>query len=360
MKHSGTGVARAGRIVRAGAVLAIVGCAALGGSMHRSAAAQPAGRGADRQKVVQALRQLVARRQYAQARKLGYALIWRDLDQSEVMFLLGRALEGLNSKDEAATIYTLLLRTLEGKPDPRRARPAATARLKVLDVDHQRRKAKFIAAATGRKFESPKAVDDGWMLTARCDLFTPYCLGCWTLVGPRGGVPADWIHNRQGRLHRSGAKFIPAFDGRKGLLYTQSIRDKPDPKKHKGNDFHVMHLARLGGHPPHLTLTNFGGCRCLRVGVKAEERPFELRVYVGDKRVLSQRIDSSKWWDLKVDLPQPASAASRPASRPAHGGAASRATTQPARQKVVLELVSPEDQPYSGCVWIDYADFFVN
>lgn len=356
MKGSGTGVTGAGRIVRAGALLVIVGCAVLPGMMHRSAAAQPAGRGVDVRKVVQALRQLVTRRQYDKARKLGYALIWRDLGQSEAMFLLGRALEGLNSKDEAATIYTLLLRTLENKPDPRRCRPAAAARLKVLDVDYQRRKAKFIAAAAGKKFDSPKAVDDGWMLTARCDLFTPYCLGCWTLVGPRGGVPPDWIHNRQGRLHRSGAKFIPAFDGRKGLLYTQSIKDKPDPKKHKGDGFHVKHLARLGGHPPHVTLTNFGACPCLRVGVKAEGPVFELRVHVEGKRIFSRRIDGSKWWDLKVDLPQPAAAASRPAG----GGAASRAATQPAHQKVILELVCPEDQPGSGNVWIDYADFFVN
>jgi hypothetical protein len=103
-------------------------------------------------------------------------------------------------------------------------------------------------------------------------------------------------------------------------------------------------------------VTNFGGCRNLRVGIKAEERPFELRVYAGGKRVFAQRIDSSKWWDLKVELPQPAAAASRPADAGAAGGA----TTRPAQQKVILELVCPESQPYSGCVWIDYADFFLN
>ncbi len=356
MVHSGTRMTWAGRIVRAGALLAIVACAGLPASMPRSAAAAPAGGGARVLRGVEALRFLVARREYDKARKHGYALIWRDLDQPEAMLLLGRALEGLNKNDEAATIYALLLRTLEGKADPRRYKPQAEARLKVLDADYRRQKAKFIAAAAGKTFESPEAVDDGWMLAARCDLFTPYCLGCWTLVGPRGGVPADWIHNRQGRLHRSGAKFVAAFGGRKGLLYTQSIKDKPHPEKHKPDGYHVSHLARLGGHPPHLTLTNSGGGRYLRIGVKAEERVFELRVYVEGKRIFSRRIDSSKWWDLKVELPHPAAGATRPAD----AGAAGRAAPKPAPQKVIVELVCPEDQPLSGNVWIDYADFFVN
>ena len=344
MKHSGTRMTRAGRIVRTGALLVIVGCVGL------LSAAPPAGGGTRVLKGVEAVRYLVAHRQYDRARKLGYRLIWRNLDQPEAMFLLGRALERLGKKDEAATIYALLLRTLEKKTDPRKYGPRARARLKVLDVDYERQKTRFIAAASGRKFDSPKTVEDGWMLAARCDLFTPYCLGCWTLVGPRGRVPPDWIHNREGRLHRSGAKFVPAFDGRKGLLYTQSIKYKPHPEKHKSDGYHVEHLARLGGHPPQLTLTNFGGCPCLRIGIKAEERGFELRVYVEGKRIFSQRIDASKWSDLKVDLPQPGGAAD----------AGAGAAAQPARQKVVLELVCPEDQPLSGNVWIDYADFFLD
>jgi len=79
-------------------------------------------------------------------------------------------------------------------------------------------------------------------------------------------------------------------------------------------------------------------------------------VYVEGKRVFARRIDSSRWWDLKVELPQPAGAASRPAD----AGATGKAATRPGRQKVILELVCPEHQEYSGCVWIDYADFFLN
>jgi len=343
MQHSGTRLTRSGRIIRTGALLVIVGGVGL-------LAPPPAGGATKVLKGVEAMRYLVARRQYDKARKFGYRLVWRNLDQPEAMLLLGRALEGLGKKDEAATIYALLLRTLENKADSRKYGPRAQARLKVLDVDYERQKAKFIAAAAGKKFDSPKAVDDGWLLAARCDLFTPYCLGCWTLVGPRGRVPPDWIHNREGRLHRSGAKFVPAFHGRKELLYTQSIKDKPHPEKYKSDGYHVEHLARLGGHSPHLTLTNFGGCPYLRIGVKAEERVFELRVYVEGKQIFSQRIDGSKWSDLKVELPQPAVGA----------GAVGGAATQPAWQKVILELVCPEGQPLSGNVWIDYADFFVN
>ena len=132
---------RAGRIVRAGALLVIVACAGLLGRMHRLAAAPPAGRGARTLSGLETLHYLVARRRYDEARKLGYALIWRDLNQPEVMLLLGRALEGLGKNDEAATIYALLLRTLEDKANPRRYRPQADARLKVLDVDYQRQKA---------------------------------------------------------------------------------------------------------------------------------------------------------------------------------------------------------------------------
>ena len=341
---------RVRRIDKTGALLVVVGCAGL------LAAAPPPGGGTRELSGVEAMRYLAARKEYDKARKFGYALIWRDLDQPEAMFLLGRTLEGLGKGDDAATIYALLVRTLEDKPNPRRYGAQAEARLKVLDVGHERQRAAFIAAAAGKKFDSPQAVDDGWMLAVRCDLFTPYCLGCWTLVGPRGGVPADWTHNREGRLHRSGAKFVPAFDGRKGLLYTQSIKDKPHPEKYKPDGYHVENLRRLGGHPPHLTVTNFGGCPYLRIGVKAEGRVFELRVYVDDRQTFSQRIDVSKWWDLKVELPQAAPAAGRPADASAGGGAAG----QPARQKVILELVCPEDQPLSGNVWIDYADFFVN
>ncbi len=346
VKHSGTGTRRAGQIRRTGALLVVMGCVGLLGKTHRLAAAPPAGRGVRTPSGPEAMRYLLARKDYQKARKLGYALIWRDLDQPEAMFLLGRTLEGLNQKDEAATIYALLLLTLEDKPDPRRCRAQTKARLKGLDVAYERERAAFMAAAAGKKFHSPQAVDDGWMLAVRCDLFTPYCLGCWTLVGPRGRVPPDWIHNREGRLHRSGAKFIPDFDGRKGMLYTQSIKDKPHPEMYKSDSYHVDNLARLGGHPPQLTLTNFGACGFLRVSIKAEERPFELRVRVEGKQIFSQRIDSSKWWDLKVLLAQPP-----PAGDPG---------TREARQTVVLELVCPEDQPLSGNVWIDYADFFVN
>jgi len=343
MNHTGTWMRRARTLV------AIMGLAAVLGGFPPVAAAPPA-----RTKVLrgaEAMAYLLSQRDYPKAVMLGHQLIWQDLDQPDVMLLLGRALEGLRKNDEAATIYALILRTLEGKGDPRRFGAQAAARLKVLDTDYERQKAAYVAAAAGRKFESPEAVDDGWMLAARCDLFSPYCLGCWPLVGRRGGVPPDWIHNREGKLHRSGAKFITAFDGRKGLLYTQTIKDKPHPEKYKADGFHVDNLARLGGHPPHLTLTNFGSCPFLRVGAKAEGRIVELRVYVEGKRIFSQRIDSSRWSDLKVPLPAPASPA---ATRPA--GAAG----QPAAQKVILELTCPEDQEYSGLVWIDYADFFVN
>jgi len=340
--------ATAGKVIRVG-VLVILGGAAVLLARKRPAAAAPrtrtrAYRGAD------AVRFLISRRDYPKAVQYGYRIIWRDLDQPEVMFLLGAALERAKKPDDAATIYALLLRTLEGRADPRRWGPRAAARLKAVDKDYERQKAAYVAAAAGRKFDSPQAVDDGWMLAARCDLFSPYCLGCWPLVGRRAGVPPDWIHNREGKLHRSGAKFISAFDGRKGLLYTQSIKDKPHPEKHKSDGFHADNLARLGGHPPQLTLTNFGACPLLRVGIKAEQRPIELRILVDGKRIFAQRIDSSRWWDLKIPLPAPAPAASRPA-----GGAA-----KPAAQKVILELACPEDQQYSGCVWIDYADFFVN
>jgi len=355
MKRSGSCVNRGRRIVCALAALGLVSGVGLLGGMHRSQAAPPA----DAAKVaaaVSALRSMVSQRQYEKARKLGYVLIWRDLDLHEAMWLLGRALEGLNQKDEAATIYALLLRTLENKPDPGRYKPRAEAKLKVLDVAYRRQTAAFIAGAADRKFDTPQTVDDGWMFTARCDLFTPYCLGCWTLVGTRGGVPADWIHNRDGRLHRSGAKFVTAYEGRKGLLYTQSIKDKPHPEKFKSDGFHVDNLARLGGHPPQLILANSGGAPFLRIGTKAEQRDFELRVYVDGKRIFQQRINASKWWDLKVKLPK----AAAPTSRPAAPGGSAADPNKPALQKVILELACPEDQEYSGCVWIDYADFFVN
>ena len=357
------------RIETAGLLLAAVTVAALLAGHGWLSAAPPAQ--SRTLTGVEAQRYLFSQKKYADAETYGYYTIWRDLNQPEALMLLGRTLEILKKNGRAVEVYGLLLRVLEdptiAPADILKYKPQAEARLKPLDKARQQQLAAFIAAAGHKKFESPQTVDDGWMLEARCDLFSPYELACYTLIGQRRSkVPPDWIHNKDGDLHRSGAKFVSEYDGRKGLLYTHAIKDKPHPEKFKPDGYHVENLKRLG-HPPHLTVTNIGDCPLLRVGIKGDNHPFELRVLVDGQVIFSQLVTAKDWADLTIEMPkpgptsQPGAPPTAPVTTPpAQPGATGSSPPPPAHQQAVLELVCPEDRPLSGNVWIDYADFFEN
>ncbi len=285
----------------------------------------------------EAMRLLFQQRQYERVRKIALAMLWDDIRRPEPMYYLAAASEKLGLSEPAAVYCHLLVRILDDpatKPHAKAEwfRRFAGNRLKALDGEHRKRKARYEATAAGKTFPGPGKVDDLWMTQVRCDLHNLHGLYAWKLVGGRKDVKADWIHNRKGEMHRSAMKYVDEVHGRKGVLFSVPIKAKTskDADKH-----HRAVLAKLG-HPTRITLRNVGRCRYLRASARAYGFPFILKAYVADKEVFARTIGTGAWADVKVDL-----------------GEAAR--TGP---EVVLELVVPEKQRWSEGAWIDYIDFF--
>jgi hypothetical protein len=287
----------------------------------------------------EAMRLLFQQRQYERVRKIALALLWNDIRRPEPMYYLAASCEKLGEREPAAVYCHLLGRILDDPATPPHARADwfrrfAANRLKVLDAEHRKRKAAYEAAAAGKRFTAPAQADDLWMTQVRCDLHNLHGLYAWKLVGGRKDVKAEWIHNRKGRMHRSGMKYVDEVDGRKGVLFGIPIKagTSPDADKH-----HRAVLKKLG-HPTRITTPNVGKCRFLRIGAKAYGFAFILKAYAGGKQVLSAKVTTKEWSDLKVDL-----------------GAAAGGDVP-----IIVELVVPEKQRWSEGAWIDYIDFFTH
>ena len=301
-------------------------------------------------KGIEAMRLLYQRGEYARAAYFGYAEIWKDICKPDVLLLIGSSLERLGETEDAAVYYTLALRTLEfGKAaDVRASARQIQAMLARVDAAHRQAKAQYAKTAAGKRFTSPRQVDDLWMSQVTCDLHCLHGLYAWKLVGGRKDARPDWIHNRQGRMHRSGMKYVDEVDGRKGVLFSVPVKAKTSPDADK---WHRAILARLG-HPTQITTANPGHCRFLRIGAKGYGFDFILKAYLAGREIFSQRIGTKDWADLKIDLQE--------AARPAGSPATAKSTTQPAAEAeaVTIELVVPKGQRWSEGVWIDYLDFF--
>ena len=288
---------------------------------------------------IEGLKMLYERGMYAKARQIGYAILWKDIEQPEALRWLAGALEQLGEKDEAAVFAHLLLRVLQrdryaDDKQADRLRRWGTARLKTLDADVRAAQDKHLADAPGRRFTTPEAVDDGWMTQVAADLHCLHGLYAWKLVGGRKDAKPDWIHNRQGAMHRSGMKLVEEVDGRTGVLFSVPIKAATSPD---ADEHHRAALQRLG-HPTQVTTRNAGKCRCLRIGTRAYGFPYILEVLVEGKPVYSKLVGVKAWEDLKVPL----------------GEAAGKDV------EVVLQLVVPEKQRWSEGVWLDYVEFFDN
>lgn len=303
---------------------------------------------------IEAMRLLYQHRRYGEVVKGGYIELWKDICRPDVLLLLGSALEHLGSKDDAAVYYTLALRAQEqgATSGTRASRKTIQAMLARVDTAHKRRMAEYLRTAAGKRFASPEKVDDLWMSQVSCDLHCLHGLYAWKLVGGRRDVKADWIHNRQGRMHRSGMKHVDEVDGRKGVLFGIPVKARTSKDADK---YHRAILDRLG-HATQITTRNPGRCRFLRIGTKAYGFAFIMKVYVSGREVFSRRIDTNNWSDLKIDL----AAAGRPAPVPASAEAATRSADVGEGERVTVELVVPEKQRWSEGAWIDYIDFFEN
>jgi hypothetical protein len=283
---------------------------------------------------MEALRTWHARGNHKEVIENAPKLLWDDIEQPEVLYLLGSSLEKSNRKPEAAAYLTLFLRTLDMKRgDPGNTanfRPAVERRLKAMGQDQATLDGQYKKAAASRKFESPEKVTDIWMSQVEGDLFNLHGLYAWKLTGGRKDAKPDWIHNTQGVMHRSGMKLADEVDGRKGVLFTIPL------KEHGGkglDEHHSKALERLG-HSSRVIAKNPLGRKVLRIGTKAYGFPFILKVKDDNgKELLTKQIGTDNWEDLKLDL-----------------------ATAP--KEVIVELIVPEGQKWSEGLWIDYIDFF--
>lgn len=306
----------------AGVLAAVVSAAALAPSAQRTVRGpKRTMKSGETAKLLQAVKLLYARRQYRDAVQCAYVGVWDDIKHPEVLRYLVMALERLAKKEDAAAFTHILQSVLEDakyKTDARakRWRAWCTVKLRTLDVQFRKDQAKYLAGAAERKFTSPSAADDLWMTQVRCDLRGLHGLYAWKLVGGRKDAKKDWIHNTQGRMHRSGAKYMDDVHGRKGVLFTV-----PSKKSKR--------LSRL-------IIRNHGKGKVLRIGVRAYNFSFVLNVKAGEEQLFSKTVDKKRWEDVQVPLgPEAAKQA-----------------------EITLELVVPEKQRWSEGVFFDYVDFF--
>ena len=298
-----------------------------------------------------------------------YKLLWPDIRQPEILYLLAASQERLRKPQDAAAAYTLFLRVLdeakaagtEVPADVAKQRPLAERRLQALRQDASSLASAYTKSkAAGKTFTTPAQVGDGWMDNVECDLFSLHGLYAWKLVGGRKDAKADWVHNTKGTLHRSGAKLVDEVEGRKGVLFTVPLKAV---NSGDADDANRKQLRQLG-HNSRLVARNAGGCKFLRVGVRGYGFPFELKVIIDDKELKTEKVGTDAWTDLQFDLPPPAAtpAAAAPArttgSPPPPG--ARKAAAAPGGQRVVLEFIVPEGQQWSEGAWLDYVDFFDN
>jgi hypothetical protein len=285
---------------------------------------------------IDALRAVYKSGKPSDAEKIAYTLIWDDVRQPEVLFMLGSSEERLRKPDDAGTFYTLFLRTLaeskgqEVPADVAKQKPFAERRLKALRQDPETLDAAYAKTAAGKKFPGPEHVDDGWMNNVRGDLFSLHGLYAWKLLGGRKDAEPDWIHNTQGTMHRSGLKRADEVEGRKGVLFTVPLKDMNSQDADASNREGLQKL----GHNSHLETTNVGGGALLRAGIRGYGFPVLVKVRNGDKELLSEKVETDKWSDLKVAVPGTKG------------------------KPVTMEFIVPEGQKYSEGVWIDYVDFF--
>ena len=288
---------------------------------------------------LQAMRLLARRGEYAKVKRIALADLWKDISKPQTLRHLVVALEKTGDREQAGAFCHILLGVLaQPKTATAPATPAlrrwAEAQLSRLDVEFDKARRQYVTSAPARKFTTPQAVGELWMTNVHADPQCLHNLGAWKLVGGRRDMKPDWIHNRQGRMHRSCLKLMDEVDGRKGVLHAITVKPAskfPDKK------FLASQIDRLG-HRPRITTRNVGKCRFLRAGVKAQKFPLILRVEAEGKELLSQQVGAAKWSDLKIDLQ----------------------TSAGKDVQVIVELLVPAGQRWHSGGWIDYLDFFDN
>ena len=293
---------------------------------------------------MQGLKITYDRGQYDKARTIAHLILWENKNQAdwpEAMKYLIAVLDKANDHEQAAAYLNVLPQLLDDPkfrdtPQAKTLRTWATGWLELLDspapVATSRpaitlllapphrpastRPATASAPAALKKFATPQDVDDAWMDNAVFDFHCLHGLYMWKQVGGRndGKVPANWIHNLQGRMHKSGGKYMDEVEGRKGVLFALPYR-----KGEKPSQIRFKSLPAAGG--------------VLRMGIRAYGFPIVVAVQADGKEILSRKVDVKEWQDLKVALPGHV-------------------------KDLAVDLLIPEGQKSSEGVWVDYAGFF--
>jgi hypothetical protein len=273
----------------------------------------------------QSVQALYNRRRYAEAEKHAYPLLWQTMERPGALELLSKILAQQDRDEEAAAYLTFFHRLLVEKgseADKRKFLTSTERRLNALNREYDQRVEQYLAGAAGKQFTSPTEVDDLWMTQVSTQLLALHTLYAWKLNGGKPDTDPNWIHNRQGVMHRSGMKLCEEVDVRKGVLFTAPFKEDSEWVKHWGS-------------PLQITTHNPGKCKYLRIGAKGYGFPVLLRIVVDGRTIDEVRVDQKSWHDLKIDLKDAAAA-----------------------EEIFVQLLVPEGQQYHEGVWFDYVDFF--
>jgi len=275
------------------------------------------------------VRSLIQEGQYSEAEKAAYHVLWDDMEQPKVLYDLAAALKAQGRGDDAAVYLSYWLRMAENPKFKvsEAQKKIVASELENLNVAFEALRKKH-RDSSGRVFKGPKEVDDLWMTDVTVDLFSYYMLHHWVVVGGVKRRPAHWS---EGTMHRSGARLLRKFKGRKGVLYTKTIKREDEGRGDKMHEFQYKRLGRT----PRIAIANPSCLKILRVGTRGDGKPYLLVVHAGGKEIASQKVETDKWQDLQFDL----------------GEAADKG-------ELFLELTVPAGQKYSGEAAFDYIEVY--
>ncbi|KPK83755.1 MAG: hypothetical protein AMJ81_07380 [Phycisphaerae bacterium SM23_33] len=347
-----------------GTILALLPAAGLVAGLSLMAVCPAAGQsGRQEMKIspIEAARMMVRQGDYLKVRYALLAMLYRTTDNFEAEYLLGRCQEGLGEKQRAVVMYQMCLRTIReaGKQEePEAVKMAADCRgrLKRLDTEGPRLAKAYLATAAGKKFVSPEQVSDLWMTQVTVTKLTLEMLGhpgafvldaikkgwqfdrnlCAYVQPPPGGeTNFKSPYTLKGpqpfaERHASGAAFVEAAGGRKGILKTNPNWKEKKPARLTMRNTGKGNFLRIGTSPA------IWSCPTCEVAASQDKADFVLNVRVGEKLLLTQAIAGRRWTDLKVDLGE----------------------FRGKDVEVVVENAAGGRHPYYEGAYFDYVDFF--
>jgi hypothetical protein len=258
---------------------------------------------------------------FEQGKRVVCALIFDTDTDVDGSLCLARCLVETGDPEQGAAFYHIAQRILArtAPPPPEAAawqRQIAQALAKLDQRYAADAKAYREAATKPKHWESPAQADERWMTQAEFDPAPVHGLYAWRIIGGRSDKPADWLHNQQGAVHRSGAKWMDAIAGRKGVFFYPT----------SGKRLHWRGPADKA---------------VLHLGVFGQGNTCQVTVFVDGKNMFEKRIagayvgaaDQAPWEDLVIPL-----------------------GVGPEQRAIEVEFTKPQDQRWADGVFIDYLE----